>query len=206
MVGRRFERFVVQRRAGNDAHGNAMWVCVCDCGTTFAAKGYKIRDGRSKSCGCLNKLEPPRRTHGMSDTRLFRIWAGMKTRCTNKNAAKWYRYGGRGIKVCDSWDASFEAFQKWALVSGYADHLSIERIDNDGDYCPANCKWAGREEQASNTRRTNLPDGRKVAVVAASLGLLPRALHQRIKDGWSIEEATSTPNLKPWTARASANP
>jgi len=93
----------------------------------------------------------PNYRHGGSGTRLYRIWAAMKTRCMNPNFWAYNHYGGRGIKVCRAWQ-KFPAFQRWALSNGYRDKLTIERKNNDRGYCPSNCKWATRKEQSSNQR------------------------------------------------------
>ena len=93
--------------------------------------------------------------HGMSHTRLYRCWMDMKTRCSNPKNRFFHRYGGRGIKVCDEWQ-SFEPFMEWALENGYSDSLTIDRIDNDKDYCPSNCKWSTQREQSQN--KTHMPN------------------------------------------------
>lgn len=94
-------------------------------------------------------------THGMSHTRLYQCWADMKTRCQCENNSFYHRYGGRGIKVCDAWQ-SFEPFMVWALANGYDDSLTLDRIDNDGNYCPENCKWSTQSEQSYN--KTHIPN------------------------------------------------
>lgn len=89
--------------------------------------------------------------HGMSHTRLYSCWKGMKGRCNNVNGRCYHRYGGRGITYCSEWE-EFEPFMKWALANGYSDDLTLDRIDNDGNYCPENCKWSTQKEQASNKK------------------------------------------------------
>ena len=91
--------------------------------------------------------------HGLKGTRIYRIWISMKSRCNNKNATGYKNYGGRGISICEEWINNAESFNKWALKSGYEDNLSLDRIDNDGNYEPLNCRWATKEVQARNTKK-----------------------------------------------------
>lgn len=102
-----------------------------------------------------------KRTHGESGTRLYSIWKGVKTRCKNKNGKFWSIYGGRGIKICDEWNSDYTKFRDWSLLNGYSDGLSIDRIDNDGNYCPDNCRWIsiGDNSKIANTRNIELESG-----------------------------------------------
>lgn len=121
--------------------------CLCECGNTVVAQRNILKRGSRKSCGCL--LIGKNRKHGERNTRLYGIWVGMRKRCRNN-----YKYwGGRGIKVCADWDTSYEAFRDWAKVNGYEDDLSIDRRDNDGNYCPENCRFVTDAIQNRNTRQ-----------------------------------------------------
>jgi len=132
------------------------WFCQCDCGKTSIIQGSALSAGHTTSCGCLQLQAASnncvaRKTHGRHGTRLYVIWRAMRTRCSNPKTIGWDRYGGRGISVCAEW-SKFENFAAWADSAGYADNLSIDRIDNDGNYEPSNCQWATMVEQCANRR------------------------------------------------------
>lgn len=134
--------------------------CECECGTVKSIRGDGIQSGAVKSCGCLHKEVAAQNvqknhTHKMSNTRIYHIWQGMKKRCYDIHSPCYYRYGGRGITVCDEWKNNFLAFYEWAIANGYSDDLTIDRIDNEKGYYPENCRWADNETQCRN-RRTNI--------------------------------------------------
>lgn len=155
LVGQKFGRLVVLRKSGVDKKRNFIWECKCECGNLTSAPAFTLRSGGKKSCGCLwleQHLEK-HKTHGESGSRLYRIYRGMRQRCENKNSNIFKHYGGRGIKVCPEWK-KYTDFKKWVQVSNYANGLSIERINVNGDYEPKNCTWIHRSHQQRNRRNT----------------------------------------------------
>ena len=143
LTGQRFGRLEVLKY-----NGNSRWECKCDCGKIVYPKGGNLRKGYIHSCGCLRKevTGDNHRTHGETRTRLYRIWKAMRKRCNNPNDSCYYLYGGRGITVCKEW-SQYEPFKLWALNNGYSEELSIDRIEPNGNYEPANCRWATAKEQ-----------------------------------------------------------
>ncbi|PTR05390.1 MULTISPECIES: hypothetical protein [unclassified Novosphingobium] len=175
--------------------------CRCDCGTEKAIPLNDLRVGNTTQCRtCGNRQKAAlksRLTHGMTDSRLHRIWTQMRKRCDSKSCPDYPRYGGRGISVCAEWQA-FEPFQRWADQNGYADHLTLDRRDNDHGYCPENCRWIGRTDQNRNRRDNKRYPfaGRMMMVseIAEITGQPLTMLRQRIQTyGWSIDRATTEP-------------
>ncbi len=156
LTGQKFGRLlVIERSATNSKQNKPRWICKCDCGNEAEVNASDLKTGNTKSCGCFDVESVKARftTHGQRKTKLYFIWCNMKDRCQREKNKRYADWGGRGIKVCPEWQ-NYEAFHEWAIQNGYEEGLSIDRINNDGNYQPSNCRWITRSEQNANKRKT----------------------------------------------------
>jgi hypothetical protein len=196
LTGKRFGRLTVVKRAFSVGKV-VKWECQCDCGNiTFVATAY-LNNGNSKSCGCLQreKAHVATKTHGMNKSRIHSIWVNMKNRCNNPKNQAYKNYGGRGITYQPSWE-KFENFYN-DTKEGYADNLTLERIDNDGNYTKDNCRWATKAEQSLNTRHNKIVEyqGKTQTLTqwAEEYNVSLKLLSKRIINGWGFEDALLKP-------------
>lgn len=198
LTGLKFNMLTVESFAYiRDSH--AYWNCVCDCGKKTVVCGSRLMRNTTKSCGCLGPKMTRQRAkrEGFSTTRLHRIYTGIKTRCYNKKSKDYKNYGGRGIVVYKEWLENPLAFRDWALSNGYKENLSIDRIDVNGNYEPSNCRWSTVKQQGNN-RRSNLlitwnGETKTAAEWCAEKGWNRHIIPERLRKGWSLEKAMTTP-------------
>lgn len=210
ITGQRFGRLLVIERSGSNSRGRAQWLCRCYCGHSLVVTGNALLRGNTKSCGCLSQEVSSangklRATHGHSRERLYQVWSNMRARCRSPQHHAYKNYGARGVTVCPEWDSSYEAFRSWAYSNGYKEDAprgacTLDRINNDGPYCPENCRWVSMSEQRANQRRVMLLTYNGVTKPAAQwsieAGLERHVVGNRIKKGWSVEAAITTPSRR----------
>ena len=206
LTGRKFGRLTVIERAEDHIQPNGkhqiQWLCKCDCGSEVIVRGSNLKNGNTKSCGCLQKemTSVLNQLHngslsvrGLSRSKIYVAWCNMKQRCLNENNRQYKYYGGRGIKVCDEW-LEFEQFYCWAMVNGYNDTLTLDRVNVDGNYEPKNCRWVDMKTQQNNTRRnhqiTYNGKTQTLAQWSEELNIKYQTLRDRIfRYRWSVERA-----------------
>jgi hypothetical protein len=200
LEGKRFGRWTVLRESPSlDAGGKIRWVCKCDCGIERAVREYYLVKGLSRSCSCLGREETSKRTrtHGLTGTHEYWIWAAMKDRILNPKNSHYHLYGGRGITVSTEW-LSFAAFYRDMGQRPSSRH-TIERIDNSKGYSKENCKWATYFEQARNMRKNVWLElnGKRMIVAewARELKMSDKVLQARLSRGWTVVDALTLPLL-----------
>jgi hypothetical protein len=184
LAGKRFARLFVLRKNETLVGNCVAWVCMCDCGTEKVARGTHLLTGAVKSCGCLRRSSGAdrTRTHGMSKTKIYRIWVGMHRRCFKSSDEAFKNYGARGIKVCAHW----LRFENFLTDMGERPRgMSLDRIDNDGSYEPGNCRWATPAQQGNNTRKVRIitfgGESMTISEWAQKLGLKRTCLTTRLR-------------------------
>ena len=193
LLGQRFGKLTVISKAGISKHGSVNWLCKCDCGNETIVNSNNLRRGHTLSCGCYQREQAAiagKKTltiHGKAKSRLYHIWIGMKQRCYNNKSANFKRYGGRGIYVCDEWKNDYQSFYDWSILNGYDESLTIDRINNDKEYSPQNCRWITIKEQGNN-RSTNRyitinNQTKTVAQWAEISGIRTGTLYKRLDNG-----------------------
>lgn len=218
LTGQKFGKLTVIRQAPDhicsSGKRDTMWECRCDCGKITQAKTWDLTSGHKVSCGCIRDSDEYREhlsekatIHGGSRVgrkeRLYRVWCAMIERCGNPHNSHYVSYGGRGIKVCEEWRNSYDAFRTWALANGYdgqaqRGQCTIDRIDVNGNYCPENCRWVSMDKQANNKRNSHMltfqGKTQTISEWAKEIGVGATTLLSRIdKRGWSVEKALTTP-------------
>ncbi len=200
ITGDRYGRLVAVRRIGSRYDG-ALWLFRCDCGASFETSPNKVRTGNTLSCGCLRiekatALAVGRSTHGAKGTKEYRVWAAMRDRCYRSKHRFFARYGGRGITICERW-ATFPAFLEDMGPAPSGNRISLDRIDNDGNYEPGNCRWATTAQQSVNRSNSRIlmigDEALPLCEAARRYGISRSALGRRLDAGWDIHRAISQP-------------
>ena len=202
-IGKKFNNLLVLNIAGRNKYNRPLYECQCDCGNKIIVEATKVKNGATKSCGCLQRKVARKHleTHGLTNTRLYRIWNSMKARCYDCNNSRFYAYGEKGVAVCDEWKGDFQSFYDWAMSNGYSENLSIDRIDVNGNYEPSNCKWSTNIEQANNTTRNRYITYQGITMTvsewARHFGFNYKYFHEKLKKcNWSIENLLEIPYFK----------
>lgn len=203
LSGNKYNRLLVLKR-DEECNKKIKYICQCDCGNIVSVRADSLKSGTTKSCGCLHKESATltgldnikhggaRRNYSQEEKRLYNIWGKIKDRCGNVNSSSYERYGGNGISYCDDWK-DFKPFQIWALNNGYANNLTIDRIDNTKGYSPENCRWVDYTVQNNNRSNSihiiidgvdhTLPEWCRIS------GIPYKVAYARLRAGWDEKEA-----------------
>lgn len=197
LIGQKFGRLTVVAEAPNYKSGKARWRCVCDCGGETITATNQLRSGRTKSCGCL-RIEAATQTrknvatHGMTGTRIYKCWSGMKGRVKRNDHYK-------SVTICDEWKNDFTAFYAWSIANGYSDNLTLDRIDTTGNYEPSNCRWVDYKVQENNRTNNHIIEIGGVRRTASEwsriTGIQAATLIIRHNAGWPESDMLIPPDL-----------
>ena len=179
--------------------------CKCDCGNETISRIADLKNGKASSCGCYRvertkEINKKYETAEFWNTRLYRIYAGIKSRCFNIRNPRYIDYGARGITICDEWKNDFMSFYDWSMKNGYKDYLTIDRIDVNGNYEPSNCRWCTVSDQSNNKRNNHFVVYNGVEMTVKQLsdlcGMKYDTLLCRLLRGWDVERAVNQPIRK----------
>lgn len=202
LTGKRFGRLkVISFNSIKNRYAN--WECECDCGNTTIVRGSHLIEGTTISCGCYaketarKKMKELASTHNLSNSRLYKVYTSIKSRCYTKNNPEYKSYGERGIIMCEEWKKNFKAFYNWAIQNGYDEtadfgKCTIDRIDNNGNYEPSNCRWVSMKEQSLNKRNNRKIEYKGEIYTVKEISKIKNcsygAIQWRLNNGWSGNE------------------
>lgn len=204
LTGIQFGRLIAIKTIGLDNNKGYIWECKCECGTICQVRSHDLVRGATKSCGCLhretivgNKFAT---IHGQYGTDLFNTWRHIKERCLLTYNKNYNHYGGRGITICNEWKENYFVFKDWSINNGYSKGLSIDRINNDGNYEPNNCRWTTMKVQGNN-RSTNIfvtyqDKTQTLSQWSEEKGINKGTLYGRFRKGWKDEKLFSEPDKR----------
>lgn len=200
--GKVFTRLTVAGYYGQDKRKKSVWWCICQCGKDVILNSGNLLSGHTRSCGCLMRERAHQIKHNGTHTKLYKVFTGMISRCECKTASEYHNYGGRGIKICSEWRNNFSNFRDWCYQNEYDENLSIDRINNEGNYEPGNCRFATQIVQSYNKRTTRrvLIKGVLLTVLEISekYNLSKQLVLGRITKGFSTEEIIAPKSSKKW--------
>lgn len=200
LTGKTFENLKVLKRAESRREKNGKlrtyWLCQCKCGNIIEVRADDLKEKKKKSCGCSSNFTKGK-YNGLSNTKIYTAWNHILQRCYNPKEKRYKNYGGRGIKICEEWKNDFMSFYNWAIKNGYQEGLTIDRINNNGNYEPNNCRWV-----TDYIQRRNRTDSHYITIDnetkiltdwANTFNIKPNVVRNRIKLGWNEIDALKTP-------------
>lgn len=200
LIGKRFGRLMVIDEYDRPYSGAYRYLCKCDCGNEVVVWGCSLRAGHSRSCGCYKRDTTIARNtkYKKEDKILYSTWKGMRQRCNDKNHIRYNRYGGRGIQVCNEWN-DYMKFYYWSIENGYEKGKQLDRINNDADYTPNNCRWVTAFENNNNKNNVKRFEIEGVVHTLSEwcqiYNIKKSTVRARLRRGWDIEKALTTPLL-----------